>query len=58
LKHNFAVISSFASADVMRREGWYAAAVHIFRLDFRNWPSQDSVQAAAPVVITASERYQ
>jgi hypothetical protein len=58
LKHNFAVISSPASADAMRREGWYAAAAHTFRLDFRIWPSQDSVQAAAPAVITASERYQ
>jgi hypothetical protein len=58
LKHGFAVISSVASADVMRREGWCAAAGHIFRLDLWNWPSQDSVQAAAPAVITASERYQ
>jgi hypothetical protein len=58
LKHDFAVISSFASADVMRREGWCAAAGHIFRLDFRKWPSQDGVQAVAPAEITASERYQ
>ncbi len=61
LKHDFAVLSSMTLVVMMRRAGW-RGRWRYFRLDFWQGPSQDTpssggVQAAAPAVDTASERF-
>jgi len=54
LKHDFAVLSFLLPVEMLRRASWRGRGWD-FRLDFWQWPSQDTlvrrgVQAGAPAV--------